>query len=159
MTDDRPGGHDVGIYLGELRGLVESALGRTLAALEAPAPINEALSYALLGGGKRLRPCLTLATADAVGDSLGLSTDDARALALPAACAVEMIHTYSLVHDDLPAMDDDAMRRGRPTIPLTTVQVAPSSTERCTSPVQVEPWVLRMTSGGPSSTTICLAPP
>lgn len=115
MTDDRPGGHDVGIYLGELRGLVESALGRTLAALEAPAPINEALSYALLGGGKRLRPCLTLATADAVGDSLGLSTDDARALALPAACAVEMIHTYSLVHDDLPAMDDDAMRRGRPT--------------------------------------------
>jgi geranylgeranyl pyrophosphate synthase len=73
------------------------------------------MRYALLGGGKRLRPCLTLAVADAIGDTRGLAVNDARLLALPAACAVELVHTYSLVHDDLPAMDDDALRRGRPT--------------------------------------------
>ena len=73
------------------------------------------MRYSLLSGGKRLRPCLTLAAAEATGAPLGLSTVEARALALPAAVAVEMIHSYSLVHDDLPAMDDDALRRGRPT--------------------------------------------
>jgi geranylgeranyl pyrophosphate synthase len=73
------------------------------------------MRYALLGGGKRLRPCLTLAVAESVGAARGLDLGDARSLALPAACAVEMVHTYSLVHDDLPAMDDDALRRGRPT--------------------------------------------
>jgi len=108
-------GSGIGAYLADLRRVVETALERTLGALDAPAPIAAALSYALLGGGKRLRPCLTLATADAVGGTLGIPARDARALALPAACAVEMIHTYSLVHDDLPAMDDDALRRGRPT--------------------------------------------
>jgi len=108
---------DTGVdaYLSDLRGVVESALDQTLAALESPEPVREALQYALLGGGKRLRPCLTLATADAVGEAIGLERSRARALALPAACAVEMVHTYSLVHDDLPAMDDDALRRGRPT--------------------------------------------
>ncbi|MCC7042904.1 MAG: polyprenyl synthetase family protein [Acidobacteria bacterium] len=73
------------------------------------------MRYALLGPGKRLRPCLTLAAAETVGARHHLSPAEARALALPAACAVEMVHTYSLVHDDLPAMDDDALRRGRPT--------------------------------------------
>src|SRR5688572_23012402 len=73
------------------------------------------MRYSLLAGGKRLRPCLTLAAAEAAGAPLGLSPVAARALALPAAVAVEMIHTYSLIHDDLPAMDDDALRRGRPT--------------------------------------------
>ena len=68
-----------------------------------------------MGGGKRLRPCLTLAVAERVGATRRLATDDARALALPAACAVEMIHSYSLVHDDLPAMDNDGLRRGRAT--------------------------------------------
>jgi geranylgeranyl diphosphate synthase type II len=61
-----------------------------------------------MAGGKRLRPILCLASADAVGGD--------RTLAMPAACAIELIHTYSLIHDDLPAMDDDTMRRGRPTL-------------------------------------------
>src|SRR5262249_10609416 len=69
----------------------------------------EAMRYSVFAGGKRLRPVLTLAAAEAV---------DRRAspLALPAACAIEMIHTYSLIHDDLPAMDNDTLRRGRPTL-------------------------------------------
>jgi geranylgeranyl diphosphate synthase type II len=66
------------------------------------------MRYSLMAGGKRLRPLLCLASADAVGGD--------RSLALPAACAIELIHTYSLIHDDLPAMDDDTMRRGRPTL-------------------------------------------
>ena len=74
--------------------------------------LDAGLRYALLGGGKRLRPLLALATADAI---LGSEARDAAALAMPAACALELIHTYSLVHDDLPAMDDDDLRRGRPT--------------------------------------------
>jgi geranylgeranyl pyrophosphate synthase len=63
-----------------------------------------------MAGGKRLRPTLTLAAADAIGGP------EARRLAMPAACAIEMLHTYSLIHDDLPAMDDDTLRRGRPTL-------------------------------------------
>jgi geranylgeranyl diphosphate synthase type II len=66
------------------------------------------MRYSLTAGGKRLRPILCLASAEAVGGD--------RRLALPAACAIEMIHTYSLIHDDLPAMDNDTMRRGRPTL-------------------------------------------
>ena len=66
-----------------------------------------AMEYSLMAGGKRIRPMLCLAAAEAVGGR----TDDA----LPAACALEMIHTYSLIHDDLPAMDDDDLRRGKPT--------------------------------------------
>jgi geranylgeranyl pyrophosphate synthase len=106
MTGDLP------LYLGELRACIETGLARALPA-GAPALMHEALYYGLMGGGKRLRPCLTLAVADAVS----VSTDRARGrwLALPGACAVELIHSYSLVHDDLPAMDDDALRRGRPT--------------------------------------------
>jgi geranylgeranyl diphosphate synthase type II len=69
------------------------------------------MRYSLLAGGKRLRPILTLAAAEAVG--LGGAKDLANLL--PAACAVELIHTYSLIHDDLPCMDDDDLRRGRPT--------------------------------------------
>jgi geranylgeranyl diphosphate synthase type II len=72
-----------------------------------PPELGEAIRYALLAPGKRLRPRLVLLAAQACGGTV----DDA----LPAACAVEMIHTYSLVHDDLPAMDDDDLRRGRPT--------------------------------------------
>jgi geranylgeranyl diphosphate synthase type II len=76
-----------------------------------PPRLHEAMEYSLLAGGKRMRPVLVLAAADAIG----LGHPDARMLALPAACALEMIHTYSLVHDDLPAMDNDTLRRGRPT--------------------------------------------
>jgi geranylgeranyl diphosphate synthase type II len=65
------------------------------------------MRYSLFAGGKRLRPTLTLAT----GEAFGADTADL----MPAACAMEMIHTYSLIHDDLPAMDDDDLRRGRPT--------------------------------------------
>lgn len=100
--------------LDELRRIVETALEQSLPAT-APTPILDAMRYGLLGGGKRLRPCLTLATAEAVAIRDNAPLGDARALALPAACALEFIHSYSLVHDDLPAMDDDVLRRGRPT--------------------------------------------
>src|SRR5580765_4319188 len=72
-----------------------------------PQQLHRAMRYSLLAGGKRLRPALVLAS----GEALGADTDDL----MPAACAIEMIHTYSLIHDDLPAMDDDDLRRGRPT--------------------------------------------
>jgi geranylgeranyl pyrophosphate synthase len=80
-------------------------------AARGPARLVEAIRYALLGGGKRLRPALVLAAHEAFGGRAG---DDA--LALRFAVAVEAIHAYSLVHDDLPAMDDDDLRRGRPTV-------------------------------------------
>jgi geranylgeranyl diphosphate synthase type II len=72
-----------------------------------PELLHRAMRYSLLAGGKRLRPALVLAA----GESFGADTDDL----MPAACAIEMIHTYSLIHDDLPAMDNDDLRRGRPT--------------------------------------------
>jgi geranylgeranyl diphosphate synthase type II len=90
---------------------VESAL-RSVFAKEWPIParLREAMDYSLLAGGKRLRPILVLAAAEAVSGD-----DEGWARAMPFACAVEMIHTYSLIHDDLPAMDNDDYRRGRPT--------------------------------------------
>ena len=97
-------------FLDARRALVEEALPTLLPA--APFVIDAAMRYSLLGGGKRLRPLLVLAAAEAVA---GADGERARHEALPAACAVEMIHTYSLIHDDLPAMDDDSLRRGRPT--------------------------------------------
>jgi geranylgeranyl pyrophosphate synthase len=100
-------------YLDSRRALVESALAGMLPAPpRTPPTIDTAMRYSLLGGGKRLRPLLVLAAAEAVA---GAGAERARLDALPAACAVEMIHTYSLIHDDLPAMDDDSLRRGRPT--------------------------------------------
>src|SRR5580765_8498943 len=102
-------------YLADLRADIEAGLVSALASLGAPDLITEAMRYSLLSGGKRLRPCLTLAAADAAGAPLGLTVASGRALAMPGALAVEMIHCYSLIHDDLPAMDDDALRRGRPT--------------------------------------------
>lgn len=72
-----------------------------------PRTLHTAMRYSVFAGGKRLRPILCLAAAEACGGSLGA--------AMPAACAIECIHTYSLVHDDLPCMDDDDLRRGRPT--------------------------------------------
>jgi geranylgeranyl pyrophosphate synthase len=102
------------VYLTTLRAAIDAALDR-FTVPSAPPVIAEPVRYALLGPGKRLRPCLTLAAAERVGAGQGLSAAAAHACAMPAACAVEMIHTYSLVHDDLPAMDNDALRRGRPT--------------------------------------------
>jgi geranylgeranyl diphosphate synthase type II len=95
-------------YPDDLRGLVEEFLeGLQFSAESATAGLDEAMRYSLLAGGKRVRPVLTLATARALNaDPLAL---------LPVAGAIELVHTYSLIHDDLPAMDDDDLRRGRPT--------------------------------------------
>lgn len=96
---------------------VDRALDRVIAAPPAwPAPVAEAMRYSLFAGGKRLRPLLVLAAAEGVAAAEGGSEAAARDAATPAACALELIHTYSLIHDDLPAMDDDALRRGRPTL-------------------------------------------
>ena len=100
-------------YLQAVRDEVEAALGRALPAPpECPAVVADAMRYSLLAGGKRFRPVLVLASADAVAPG----SARARQLAMPAACAIEMIHTYSLIHDDLPAMDNDTLRRGKPTL-------------------------------------------
>jgi geranylgeranyl diphosphate synthase type II len=99
---------DLKAYLEERRGLVNRALQAYLPPVRGPAfRVTQAMHYSLFVGGKRLRPILCLAAAEAVGGDPGE--------ALPVACALEMIHTYSLIHDDLPAMDDDDLRRGRPT--------------------------------------------
>jgi geranylgeranyl diphosphate synthase, type II len=95
-------------YLQERAKLVDSTLNGFLPrATTKPATIHKAMRYSLFAGGKRLRPILCLAAAESCGGAVEN--------ALPAACAVECIHTYSLVHDDLPCMDDDDLRRGRPT--------------------------------------------
>jgi farnesyl diphosphate synthase len=86
---------------------VEDALSRWVVA-DAPAGLGDAMRYAVLDGGKRLRPLLVLAAAEAVGGH--------ERAALRAACAVELIHAYSLVHDDMPCMDNDVLRRGKPTV-------------------------------------------
>ena len=88
---------------------VEQARSQGIAA-DSPAQLGEAMRYAVLDGGKRLRPMLVLATAEAVGDATQ------SAAALNAACAIELIHAYSLVHDDMPCMDNDVLRRGKPTV-------------------------------------------
>ena len=91
-----------------LRQAVDEALFRALPPESAwPATIHRAVRYSLFAGGKRIRPVLVLAAGEAVGGK--------REELMPLACAVEMVHTYSLVHDDLPAMDDDDLRRGKPT--------------------------------------------
>lgn len=92
----------------EYLSMVEGALSAQLASLGyIPAKLFEAMDYSLSAGGKRLRPVLLLAACDTLGGNVEE--------ALPFACALEMIHTYSLIHDDLPAMDNDDLRRGRPT--------------------------------------------
>ncbi len=95
-------------YLAERRTLVDEALDRFLPKADLyPSAIHEAMRYSVFAGGKRLRPILVIAGAEAAGGS----AEDV----MPTACAVELIHTYSLIHDDLPAMDDDDYRRGLPT--------------------------------------------
>jgi geranylgeranyl diphosphate synthase type II len=101
--------NDLQEYLAARRSEVDAAL---LAALPrppaCPPTVADAMRYSVTAGGKRLRPILCLASAEAVGGD--------RRLAMPAACALEFIHTYSLIHDDLPAMDNDTLRRGQPTL-------------------------------------------
>jgi geranylgeranyl diphosphate synthase type II len=96
------------MYPEDLRTLVDAELEQLrFAASPATAGLEVAMRYSLLAGGKRVRPVLALATARALGAD--------PASFLPVACALELVHTYSLIHDDLPAMDDDELRRGRPT--------------------------------------------
>lgn len=95
-------------FLAKSCKLVDEALNHFLPTEDiVPTTLHKAMRYSIFAGGKRLRPALVLAAAEAVGGTYEE--------AMPAACAVEMIHTYSLIHDDLPAMDDDDLRRGRPT--------------------------------------------
>jgi geranylgeranyl diphosphate synthase, type II len=102
-------------YLDTRRAQIDAALTRFLPAPpQCPPVLEAAMRYSLDAGGKRLRPILALAAAEAVAGASG-NAEEAIAAALPAACALELIHTYSLIHDDLPAMDDDSLRRGRPT--------------------------------------------
>ncbi len=99
-------GFDLDGYLASRRQLVDEALDRAMPREDAaPATVHRAMRYSVFAGGKRLRPILVIAGAEAVGA--------AAERVMPTACALEMIHTYSLIHDDLPAMDDDDYRRGR----------------------------------------------
>ena len=99
---------DLKAYLDNKKGIVEKALAEFCPESHGPgADVISAMRYSLLAGGKRLRPILCMAGADTVGGD-GQNV-------LPVACALEMIHTYSLIHDDLPAMDNDDLRRGKPT--------------------------------------------
>ncbi len=101
--------NDLKEYLAARRSEIDAALLHYLPSPPAcPPSVADAMRYSVTAGGKRLRPILCLASADAVGGD--------RQLAMPAACALEFIHTYSLIHDDLPAMDNDTLRRGRPTL-------------------------------------------
>ena len=100
---------DARAYLAERGALVERALEAALPpASAAPQALHAAMRHLVFPGGKRLRPALAFAAAEAVGSPVDV--------AVPVAAAVELVHTYSLVHDDLPCMDDDAERRGRPTV-------------------------------------------
>ena len=109
-TDGRPAPKresptfDLSTYLNQRQAQVEAALDRALP-LTYPEKIYEAMRYSLLAGGKRLRPILCLATCELTGGTVEM--------AMPTACALEMIHTMSLIHDDLPAMDNDDYRRGK----------------------------------------------
>ena len=94
---------------------VEEALEQWVP-VHAPAQLGEAMRYGVLDGGKRLRPLLVLAAAEAVEASPERVDARPSAAALRAACAVELIHAYSLIHDDMPCMDDDVLRRGKPTV-------------------------------------------
>ena len=101
--------NDAGAFLKTKARAVETALrGRVDSWTGAPPALADATAYSLFAGGKRLRPALALGACEMV------SGDDRAAM--PAACALEMVHTYSLIHDDLPAMDNDALRRGQPTL-------------------------------------------
>ncbi len=97
---------EIELYLKERKEMVDKALDRVIPSEEAyPGIIHESMRYSIFAGGKRIRPILTLAVGDLLNQDLSRF--------LPAACALEMIHCYSLIHDDLPAMDDDDYRRGK----------------------------------------------
>jgi len=97
---------DLKTYLADVRERVDEMLQHYLGGPSPATPISRAMTYSVMAGGKRLRPVLCIAAAETVGGN--------REAVLPLACALELIHTYSLIHDDLPAMDDDQKRRGKP---------------------------------------------
>lgn len=100
--------NELSVYMNQQTDAVNAALDELLPpARMRPEKLHQAMRYSLFAGGKRLRPLLCLAACEACGGTAKQ--------ALPAACALEMLHTYTLIHDDLPAMDDDTLRRGRPT--------------------------------------------
>jgi geranylgeranyl diphosphate synthase type II len=108
VGDEKPMSFDVVEYLKESSQRIEEYADKVLlSATKMPATLGEAMRYSFFAGGKRIRPALSFAAATAVSGEYKS--------ALPFACAIEMIHTYSLIHDDLPSMDDDDMRRGKPT--------------------------------------------
>ncbi|MBT3181068.1 MAG: polyprenyl synthetase family protein [Deltaproteobacteria bacterium] len=94
-------------YLKDRKALVEAEMSKSIGDSGIPETLQKAMNYSLEAGGKRLRPILVFAGAEAVGGS--------HDMVMPAAVAIEMVHTFSLIHDDLPAMDDDSLRRGKPT--------------------------------------------
>ncbi len=99
---------DLDLYLNSRRRRINKTLKEIFESkISNKGRLKSAMGYSLMAGGKRIRPILCLAAAESVGGN----TDDA----LCTACAIEMIHTYSLIHDDLPAMDNDKLRRGKPT--------------------------------------------
>jgi geranylgeranyl diphosphate synthase type II len=102
-----PDSFDLQKYLTQKREILENALLNILSRRDEQLELTRAMRHSLMAGGKRLRPVLCMAAAEASGEN--------PLLALPPACAIEMIHTYSLIHDDLPAMDNDDLRRGLPT--------------------------------------------
>ena len=102
-----PGNMDIRVYLKEKREMVDSFLQSYFESCLSPALLNDAMAYSVFAGGKRVRPILALASYEACG---GIAED-----IVPFASALEFIHTYSLIHDDLPAMDNDDLRRGKPT--------------------------------------------
>ena len=126
--DDQP--FDLGAWTIVQLALVEQALERWVAPEDqVPASLAEPMRYAVLGGGKRMRPLLALASAQAVG-----APPEA---AVRVACAVELIHAYSLVHDDMPCMDNDVLRRGLP-----MCMCALARPPLCSRAMPCKPWLL-----------------
>lgn len=104
---DNLSNYDLTAYLNDKKKMINNELDKIFRDFASSSRIVKAMKYSLMAGGKRIRPVLCLAATEAVGGNLES--------ALPAACTLEMIHTYSLIHDDLPAMDNDVLRRGKPT--------------------------------------------
>ena len=107
LESENQSNYDLTAYLNDKKALINSELDKIFKDFATSSLIVKAMKYSLMAGGKRIRPILCLAATEAAGGKLESS--------LPAACALEMIHTYSLIHDDLPAMDNDELRRGKPT--------------------------------------------
>ncbi len=108
QESEAAGSFDLSAYLSEKRRMIDRQMEQLIKEQGNPSRLHEAMHYSLMGNGKRLRPVLCIAAAEAVDGKITRSV-------LRTACALEMIHTYSLIHDDLPAMDNDELRRGRPT--------------------------------------------